>query len=73
MHPGGGRSMLEEMAFLESARLFWELALLLGCQPQPISALPIVWGPRICTRAQYAALFADDGPLPQVLVPGAAL
>jgi hypothetical protein len=57
--PGAGAMQIEAMAFLESARLFLELAPLLACQSDPISALPIAWGARRCTRRHYAALFGD--------------
>jgi methionyl-tRNA formyltransferase len=47
---------LQEMAFVEVARLFWALAPKLAAQREPLAALPIKWSGVKSTRAMYRAM-----------------
>ncbi len=54
--PGTGVMRLQEMAFVELARLFWTLAPALAKQSEPLAALPIEWSGAKSTRRMYAAM-----------------
>lgn len=54
--PGTGVMRLQEMAFVELARLFWSLAPALATQSKPLAALPIEWCGAKSTRRNYAAM-----------------
>ena len=54
--PGTGVMRLQEMAFVELARLFWALAPALATQSEPLAALPVEWGGAKSTRRMYAAM-----------------
>jgi methionyl-tRNA formyltransferase len=47
---------LQEMTFVELARLFWMLAPKLAGQSVPLAALPIAWSETKSTRKSYAAM-----------------
>ena len=47
---------LQEMAFVEVARLFWTLAPKLAAQREPLAALPMKWTGTKSTRAMYRAM-----------------
>jgi methionyl-tRNA formyltransferase len=47
---------LQEMAFVELARLFWALAPKLAAQREPLAALPMKWTGIKSTRAMYRAM-----------------
>jgi methionyl-tRNA formyltransferase len=49
-------SDLEQLAFVQLARLFWSLAPTLATQPEPLPELPVGWSGRKSTRRLYAAL-----------------
>jgi methionyl-tRNA formyltransferase len=53
---GTGVMRLQEMAFVELARLFWALAPALATQCEPLAALPIEWSGAKSTRRMYAAM-----------------
>ena len=47
---------LQELAFVELARLFWRLAPVLATQSEPLAELPIKWSGTKSTRRSYAAM-----------------
>ena len=47
---------LQELAFVELARLFWYLASALATQSEPLAELPIKWSGTKSTRRSYAAM-----------------
>jgi methionyl-tRNA formyltransferase len=47
---------LQELAFVELARLFWSLAPALATQSKPLAELPIKWSGTKSTRRMYAAM-----------------
>jgi methionyl-tRNA formyltransferase len=47
---------LQELAFVEMARLFWRLAPALATQSEPLAELPIKWSGTKSTRRSYAAM-----------------
>lgn len=47
---------LQEMAFVELARLFWTLAPKLAAQREPLAALPVKWSGVKSTRRMYQAM-----------------
>lgn len=47
---------LQEMAFVQLARLFWRLAPKLAAQREPLAELPVKWTGTKSTRAMYAAM-----------------
>jgi len=47
---------LQEMAFVELARLFWSLAPALATQSEPLAELPMKWSGTRSTRRSYAAM-----------------
>ena len=47
---------LQELAFVELARLFWLLASALATQSEPLAELPIKWSGTKSTRRSYAAM-----------------
>jgi methionyl-tRNA formyltransferase len=54
--PGTGVLRLQELAFVELARLFWSLAPALATQSTPLAELPIGWSGTKSTRRSYAAM-----------------
>ena len=54
--PGTGVMRLQEMAFVELARLFWRLAPVLATQREPLAELPIEWSGAKSTSRMYAAM-----------------
>ena len=54
--PGTGVLRLQELAFVELARLFWALAPKLATQAEPLPELPMQWEARRSTRRMYAAM-----------------
>ena len=54
--PGTSVMRLQEMAFVELARLFWALAPVLAAQSEPLAALPVEWSGAKSTRRMYAAM-----------------
>jgi methionyl-tRNA formyltransferase len=54
--PGISVLRLQELAFVELARLFWSLAPLLATQGAPLAELPIAWSGVKSTRRSYAAM-----------------
>ena len=47
---------LQELAFIELARMFWRLALLLAAQSAPLAELPIKWTGRKSTRRTHRTM-----------------
>jgi len=47
---------LQELAFVQLARLFWQLAPKLAAQREPLAKLPIKWSGRKSTRRMYQAM-----------------
>jgi len=47
---------LQELAFVELARLFWHLAPALATQSEPLAELPVRWCGTKSTRRSYAAM-----------------
>jgi methionyl-tRNA formyltransferase len=47
---------LQELAFVELARLFWRLAPALATQSEPLAELPIRWSGTKSTRRSYTAM-----------------
>jgi methionyl-tRNA formyltransferase len=54
--PNMGVLRLQELAFVELARLFWHLAPALATQSEPLAELPIKWSGTKSTRRSYAAM-----------------
>jgi methionyl-tRNA formyltransferase len=54
--PGTSVLRLQEMSFVELARLFWALAPALATQSAPLAELPIEWSGAKSTRRSYAAM-----------------
>jgi methionyl-tRNA formyltransferase len=54
--PQTGALKLEQMAYIETARLFWELAPALAAHEKPLKELPVQWSGRKGTRQMLAAL-----------------
>jgi methionyl-tRNA formyltransferase len=54
--PGTGVLRLQELAFIELARLFWALAPALATQSEPLAELPVKWDGGRSTRRMYAAM-----------------
>jgi len=54
--PSTSVQRLEEMSFVELARLFWDLAPALATQSEPLAELPIKWAGEKSTRRSYAAM-----------------
>ena len=54
--PGTGVLQLEELAFLELARLFWALAPALATQDTPLPTIPIEWAGTKSTRRLHATM-----------------
>jgi methionyl-tRNA formyltransferase len=54
--PSTSVQRLEEMSFVELARLFWDLAPALATQSEPLAELPIKWTGAKSTRRSYAAM-----------------
>src|SRR5471032_2716576 len=48
---------LEELAYVQVARLFWKLAEALANQCEPLAELPVRWTGRKSTRRMFAATF----------------
>jgi methionyl-tRNA formyltransferase len=54
--PSTGVLGLQEMAFVQLARLFWRLAPKLAEQCEPLAELPVKWTGTKSTRAMYVAM-----------------
>lgn len=54
--PNASVLRLQELAFVELARLFWRLAPVLATQSEPLAELPVKWSDRRSTRRNYAAM-----------------
>jgi methionyl-tRNA formyltransferase len=54
--PGTSVLRLQELAFVELARLFWSLAPALATQSEPLTEIPIAWSGTKSTRRSYAAM-----------------
>lgn len=51
--PNTGPVALEQRAFIEVARLFWQLSAALATQSEPLPALPVTWSGRKTTRRDF--------------------
>jgi len=56
IQPHVGFAGLEQLSYIESARLFWKLARPLAANAEPLEELPVHWSGRKGTRRMYAAL-----------------
>ncbi|MGH6683386.1 MAG: formyltransferase family protein [Pseudolabrys sp.] len=54
--PNTGVIQLQELAFVELAKLFWSLAPMLANQREPLTELPIEWSGTKSTRRMYATM-----------------
>lgn len=52
--PNTDSTTLEQRAFVEVARLFWELSATLATQSEPLPALSVTWSGRKTTRRDFA-------------------
>jgi hypothetical protein len=53
---GAGVVLLDQLAFVELARLYWRLAKALATQSEPLPELAVQWSGRKTTRRMYAAM-----------------
>ncbi len=54
--PSTSLRSLDELAFVQLARLFWRLAPALAASPEPLPVLPLQWRGRRTTRRMLASL-----------------
>jgi methionyl-tRNA formyltransferase len=54
--PHVGFAELEQLVYIEIARLFWKLAPALAANAEPLEELPVMWSGRKGTRRMHAAL-----------------
>jgi methionyl-tRNA formyltransferase len=58
-------SGLEELAYVQLARLFWRLAEPLATQLEPLAELPIRWSGKKTSRRTFAAIFGFPPDMPE--------
>lgn len=66
--PNTGPVALEQRAFVEIARLFWQLSETLATQSEPLPVLPVAWAGRKTTRRDFltACDIAPDISAPEL-------
>jgi hypothetical protein len=65
VRPGAGVEEVDQMAFVQSARLLWQLAPALAADPAPLTVLPVTWSGRRSTKAMVAEACDIPADLPR--------